>query len=184
MLIRYAIMGLLENREMHGYAVKAAFEARLGPVWSINFGQIYQVLKDLRRRGLVEGRYDNGARHLGRWTYKLTARGRRSLETWLRRSPRPPQPTRHELFIRLLALEGKPSGPVLEHLARDESVCREHLNRLLADRQENSGNDSRATLRALAAEAAIAQATAHLEWLGLCARVLSKRDREHEEESD
>ena len=89
MLVRYAIMGLLDGREMHGYAIKAAFEKRLGPVWSINFGQIYQILKDLKRRGLVEGRFEEGERHVGRWMYKLTARGRRSMETWLRRAPRP-----------------------------------------------------------------------------------------------
>lgn len=176
MLIRYAILGLLDGREMHGYAVKAAFEARLGPVWSINFGQIYQVLKDLRHRGLVEGRYEEGSRHLGRWTYKLSARGRRSLETWLRRTPHPPQPTRHELFIRLLALESKPIEPLLAQLARDEIVCREHLKELMTAQTNVSATDEGSTLRSLAAEAAIGQARAHLEWLGHCVRILSKRD--------
>jgi len=49
MLLRYAILGLLEGQELHGYRIKSAFEERVGPSWPLNFGQIYQTLKDLRR---------------------------------------------------------------------------------------------------------------------------------------
>ena len=48
MLLRYALLALLRDRELHGYAVKAAFEKRVGPFWVLNFGQIYQGLKHLR----------------------------------------------------------------------------------------------------------------------------------------
>ncbi len=174
--MRYAIMGLLDGREMHGYALKAAFEARLGPVWSVNFGQIYQLLKDLKRRGLVEARFEPSGGHIGRWTYTLTSRGRRALDTWLRRSPRPPQPSRDEIFIRLLALESRPAAPALEQLAREEDVCRERLARLT--RENGRSPDDPSELRILAAEAAVAQLRAHLEWLAHCTRVLRNRDGE------
>src|SRR4051812_9761414 len=76
MLLRYAILGLLDGEEMHGYRMKSAFERRLGSLWSANFGQIYGSLKDLRRRGLVTGRLETGTGHLSRWTYTITAKGR------------------------------------------------------------------------------------------------------------
>ena len=176
MLVRYAIMGLLERGEMHGYRLKSAFEERLGPVWTINFGQIYQVLKDLKRRGLVEARFDSGRHHMGRWMYKLTARGRRSLQTWVQRSPRLPAPVRDELFIRLLALVDKSPKPALEHITRETIACRERVAELISSRDAVQDlSDETALLRSVAIEAALAHARAHLDWLHHCAEVFSLR---------
>ena len=177
MVVRYAIMGLLERDEMHGYRIKAEFEDRLGPVWRVNFGQIYQVLKDLKRRGLVEARLDVGERHMGRWVYKLTARGRRSLQTWLQRSPHLPSPVRDELFIRLLALAGNSSALLLEHITREANACRVRLAELLAQRDDvRESKDDATLLRSIAIESAVVQARAHLDWLTYCADLFSRRD--------
>jgi len=173
MLLRYAILGLLDSQELHGYRIKSAFEERIGPAWSLNFGQIYQTLKDLRRRGLVEGRFDQGDGHLGRWVYTLTPKGRRSLETWLGRSPRRPQPIRDEIFIRLLVLDTKALDPSLDQLARQEHVYREYLTQLTAYRRELEPLETEERLlNSLAADAALFHAEAHLKWLDHCGAVL------------
>jgi len=175
MLLRYAILGLLDGQELHGYRIKAAFEERLGPLWPLNFGQIYQTLKDLRRRGLVEGRFDRGTGHVGRWVYTITAKGRRALATWLGRNPRRPQPARDEMLIRLLVLDGKPleDGGAAEQrraqLAAQAHLYREWIALLTAQRdayEAEPGGDG--LLRALATDAAIFQAEAHLGWLAHC----------------
>src|ERR1700704_70364 len=106
MLLRYALLALLSDRELHGYAVKSAFARRMGPFWVLNFGQIYQGLKHLKGRGLVSARFDGGSGHLGRWIYAISPKGRNALTTWLRRSPRAPERIRNEIFIRLLACRG------------------------------------------------------------------------------
>ena len=173
MLLRYAILGLLEGRELHGYRIKAVFEEMIGPAWSLNFGQIYQTLKDLKRRGLVESRLDQSGGHLGRWVYTLTPKGKRALETWLRRAPRRPQPIRDEIFIRLLVLDRKDLGASLAQLANQEHVYREHLTQLTAYRRslEPLTTEER-VLNSLAADAALFRAEAHLKWLEHCAAVL------------
>jgi DNA-binding PadR family transcriptional regulator len=173
MLLRYAILGLLDGQDLHGYRIKSVFEERIGPFWSLNFGQIYQTLKDLKRRGLVEGRLDQGDGHIGRWVYSLTPKGRRALDTWLRRSPRSPQPIRDEIFIRLLVLDRKQLEPSLAQLASQEHVYREHLTRLTAHRRslEPLVTEER-LLNSLAADAALFHAEAHLKWLEHCAAVL------------
>lgn len=173
MLLRYAILSLLDGQELHGYRIKSVFEERVGPSWSLNFGQIYQTLKDLRTRGLVEGRFDQGGNHMGRWVYTLTAKGRRALDTWLRRAPRRPQPLRDEIFIRLLLLDRKELEPSLNQLARQEHVYREHLTQLTAYRRslEPLETEER-VLNSLAADAALFHAEAHLKWLEHCAAVL------------
>jgi DNA-binding PadR family transcriptional regulator len=170
MLLRYAILGLLDGQELHGYRIKAAFEERVGPLWPMNFGQIYQTLKDLRRRGLVEGRFDRGTGHVGRWVYTLTAKGRRALETWLGRAPRRPQAARDEMLIRLLVLEGKTAASRLAQLATQERVYREWIATLAAQRNASETHDG--VLRTLATDAAIFQAEAHLGWLAHCAKQL------------
>lgn len=174
MLLRYAILGLLDEQELHGYRIKSLFEERIGPTWSLNFGQIYQTLKDLKRRGLVEARLDQSAGHLGRWMYSLTSRGRRALETWLKRSPKRPQPLRDEIFIRLLVLDRKDLGASLAQLARQEHVYREHLTQLTLYRRalEPLDSDER-MLNSLAADAALFHAEAHLKWLAHCSAVLT-----------
>jgi len=173
MLLRYAILGLLDGQELHGYRIKSVFEDRIGPAWSLNFGQIYQTLKELRRRDLVEGRFDQGDGHIGRWVYTVTPKGRRSLDTWLKRSPKQPQPIRDEIFIRLLVLDRKALGPSLEQVARQEHVYREHLTHLTSYRRtlEPLETEER-LLNSLAADAALFHAEAHLKWLEHCRAVL------------
>ena len=174
MLLRYAILGLLDGQELHGYRIKSAFEEQVGPLWPLNFGQIYQTLKDLRRRGLVEGRFDRGTGHVGRWVYTITAKGRRALETWLGRAPRRPQPARDEMLIRLLVTQRKDVPSRLAQLATQEHVYREHMTRLDAERRAYDADDD-ALLRSLASDAAAFQAEAHLRWLAHCAKVLKRR---------
>lgn len=172
MLLRYAILGLLDGQELHGYRIKAAFEERVGPLWPLNFGQIYQTLKDLRRRGLVEGRFDRGTGHVGRWVYTITAKGRRALETWLGRSPRRPQSARDEMLIRLLVLEGKATESSLTQLATQERIYREWVTTLTAQRKAYETREGDGGLRALATDAALFQAEAHLGWLAHCTKRL------------
>ena len=173
MLLRYAILGLLEGQELHGYRIKSVFEERIGAAWSLNFGQIYQTLKELKRRGLVECRLDEGEGHLSRWVYTVTPKGRRALDTWLRRSPKRPQPLRDEIFIRLLVLDRKDVDASLAQLANQEHVYRQHLTELTAYRRslEPLATEER-LLNSLAADAALFHAEAHLRWLDHCAAVL------------
>jgi len=176
MLLRYALLALLGDRELHGYAIKAAFEKRVGPFWVLNFGQIYQGLKHLKGRGLIAARFDPGNGHLGRWVYTITPKGRRALSTWLKRSPRSPQPIRDEIFIRLLALNRNLPEEALAQVANQEHVYREHIAQLAssARRDEN-------VLRALVREAEVFHAEAQLRWLEHCGAVLGGSQGSHTE---
>jgi hypothetical protein len=105
--------------------------------------------------------------------YTVTPKGRRSLDTWLKRSPKRPQPIRDEIFIRLLVLDQKELEPSLDQVARQEHVYREHLTALTAYRRslEPLHTEER-MLNSLAADAALFHAEAHLRWLEHCAAVL------------
>ena len=54
MPINHAVLALLRDGPSHGYELKAAFEAAIGPQWgALNIGHLYQVLDRLSRDGLV-----------------------------------------------------------------------------------------------------------------------------------
>lgn len=98
---------------------------------------------------------------------RLTARGRRALDTWLTRRPAWPAPLRDEFLIRLLAAE--PGGPtaILSQLERHEAECHRYATLV---REQAPPPDATAT-RHLAHQAALAHAEAQLLWLARC-RVL------------
>src|SRR5262249_50527313 len=117
MPLRYALMALLGEGETHGYQLLKRFTAQLGPFWHPNIGQVYQLLRELERRGLIVRRAESRgtrARHL----FRLTSRGERALRTWLARRPGWPPPLREEIFVRFLAAWRLGADAVLAQLDR------------------------------------------------------------------
>src|SRR5439155_19722739 len=103
------------------------FTARVGPFWHPNIGQIYQLLHELERRGLVARRDEDAGTRLRR-VFRLTARGERALRTWLLRRPSWPAPLREEIFVRLLAAERNGTQALLAQLERQEAEYRRYAS--------------------------------------------------------
>ena len=167
MHLRYALLALLTDGEAHGYELLKRFNARIGPFWHPNIGQIYQLLHELERRGFV-GRRDQAAGTRPRRIFRLTARGERALRTWLTRRPAWPPPLRDEIFVRLLAAERDGSAALLGQLERQETEYRRYLAQI-----ETEAARPGPPLRRLTHEAARRHAETHLEWLERCRTVLA-----------
>jgi DNA-binding PadR family transcriptional regulator len=168
MHLRYALLALLGEGEAHGYQLLKLFNERVGPFWHPNIGQVYQLLHELERRGLV-GRRDVESGTRLRRVFRLTARGERALRTWLARRPAWPPPLRDEMFVRLLAAERAGAGEVLAQLDRQEAEYRRYVSLV----QEEAARPGASVTRRLAHEAALGQAEAHLRWLARCRAVLT-----------
>ncbi|MEK8022550.1 MAG: PadR family transcriptional regulator [Candidatus Hydrogenedentota bacterium] len=85
--IRLSILGLLSKGERCGYEI--AKELReTDEALDIQFGALYPLLEKLERKGLIEGRWEDGRGQKGRHVYGLTKTGKKSLAsahaTWLR----------------------------------------------------------------------------------------------------
>jgi DNA-binding PadR family transcriptional regulator len=121
MSIRYAILGLLAERPLHGYGLKRVFDQRLSPLWGLTTGQIYQSLNALERVGLIEGRSERSTRRPARRVYSVTEAGRRALDRWLAAAPTAwTRPFRDEMLIRLMLLRDTEAAALSESLARQE----------------------------------------------------------------
>jgi DNA-binding PadR family transcriptional regulator len=120
MSVPYALLGLLNEGPKYGLRLQNEFEARTGEVWPLNVGQVYTTLQRLERDGLVES---NGEGARSRKRYRITAAGRRELETWLREPPELMPPPRDELVIKVLVALQIPGLDVHEIL----QVHRRHV---------------------------------------------------------
>jgi PadR family transcriptional regulator AphA len=167
MPLRYALLALLGEGEAHGYQLVKRFTAQLGPFWHPNVGQVYQLLRDLERQGLVVRRDESRGTRVRR-LFRLTARGDRALRTWLARRPGWPPPLREEIFVRFLAARRHGADAVLRQLDRQE----EEYRRYLCIIREEGARAATSVTRRLAHEAALGHVESRLRWLAHCRQVL------------
>lgn len=88
-MIKYAILGLLQYKDMHGYRIKEHIEGNFGHMWSVNYGQIYPNLKKLSNEGLIRMTrvVQNDEKGPPRKLYSITEEGRQEFQRWLHSSP-------------------------------------------------------------------------------------------------
>jgi len=103
MSIKHALLGLLAQEPQHGYELKNAFEEKVGTLWNLNIGQVYNTLRLLERDGLVafHGQEQEG-RGPARKVYAITQAGREELNRWLAEPVRQPRRLKDEFYIKLV----------------------------------------------------------------------------------
>jgi DNA-binding PadR family transcriptional regulator len=171
MSLKFGILGLLAEQELHGYELKTRFEALFAGTWEVNFGQVYTTLQRLERDGLVEPADDRGDR--GRLPYRLTAAGRAALEAWLEQPEAEPQQLREAVHLKLLLTGRLANGNLAGLLARQR---RTYLQRLkdLADLERRAREEGRDDLL-LVVKGAILHTDADLKWVDACEEELGDR---------
>ncbi len=177
--VRYALLGLLEEKPDYGYRLRKRFEQRVGEVWRVNLGQVYQTLHAMNNEGLIcqvstdaDGALEDEA--LERQSFELTAKGRTRLEMWLRRPLVSPRPLRDEMLVRLLILEPGRRDEALKRIAAQEKIYARHLTKLVRRKRKVAKATHGPELVALLSiEAAEAHAEAHLDWLDTCRKRLT-----------
>ena len=89
MSLKYAILGLLEYRDLHGYRLKELIERDFGYMWAINYGQLYPMLKKMGDEGLISTKKAENAQGKGppRKLNVITDKGRAAFREWLGSPP-------------------------------------------------------------------------------------------------
>jgi PadR family transcriptional regulator, regulatory protein PadR len=75
------ILALVEERQRHGYEIAKLIEQRSGGAIAFHVASLYPALYRLERRGLIAGRWVERAGTRRRRFYRLTAAGRKMLDT-------------------------------------------------------------------------------------------------------
>lgn len=90
--LKYAILGLLNQKEMTGYDLMKQFESTLCEFWSAKHSQIYPELKKLTEEGCIAYKQESSDNGLEKKLYHITDEGQREFMSWLS-SETPAQPT-------------------------------------------------------------------------------------------
>ena len=171
-MLQYAFLWLLSEHPDYGYHLRKRFEARLGPSWPLNIGQVYQTLQRLERDGLVVPVADGTPEGpTTRRLMALTPKGRLTLQRWLHSSEFDPRPRRDESLLRVLLLEDGAHPETLAQLAEQERRCRRYLERL---EHVAAGGSPRPLGHRLGLEAERLRTEAQLRWLVYCREQLAQ----------
>jgi DNA-binding PadR family transcriptional regulator len=157
------ILGLLHAEPCHGYRLLDHFRDvnRLAPIWNLNTGQLYAILKRLERDELLDGREEAVEDAPGRTVYWLTDAGRDTFFEWLNLTT-PSASTRHirTEFLSRLYLSRLLDLPVKHIIDAQKAACHAHKDELITRR------DSLKTgVGALSYQLRIDEMTVILEWL-------------------
>lgn len=125
--LKYAILGLLNQRDMSGYELMKQFESGLNEFWSAKHSQIYPELAKLTEEGSVDYQVQISGSVLQKKVYSITEAGRKDFLAWLKKDVAM-EPTPKEVFrLKLFFADCLDAATLLAHL---ESQLRQHEDRL------------------------------------------------------
>ena len=167
--VKFAMLALLQECSSHGYAIHGAFEERLGALWELNYGQVYQILAALEREGLVSGTSMRVGMRPPRRVYTITSEGRDAVRKWLLQPPPPRRFFRDEFYVRLLFAVEIDSSCARELIEQHGRRCRERLAALSDQLECDQETVTRAAvIRRLFISAAILHAEADMAAVENC----------------
>ena len=183
MSVRYSLLALLEREPMHGYQLRAEFDATTGSTWPLNVGQVYTTLARLERDGLVTPEAGDGE---GRHRYAITEAGRAELAAWFDSPVVSTDRPRDELAIKLALAVTVPGVDVAAVVQRQRAAtitAMQDLTRL--KRREQGGADHAPGDRtaggelswSLVLESMRYQLEAEVRWLDHCESALARAAR-------
>lgn len=177
MSLRLAVLGLLAEQPLHGYAIQAALEQRFAELCEPSSGEVYRALTALARDGLIAPVSARVGKRPERKVYTPTPEGRRVLDAWLRGAePARVRVREDALWLRLLVAERCApellESIVAEQARRARAVLSEHES---ACREAGDSASFTSLVLALRLEGDVRIAQARVDALGLCGRVLARR---------
>ena len=164
MSIKYAILGLLHYKDMHGYRIKNHIERNFGHMWSINFGQIYPNLRALLEEELVTMKVvaTPGEKGPGRKLYSITEKGKLAFNQWLASPPEKNLIMRDPFLMRFIFYGFGDPADALAAIDQQMAIYSEQLDL----RRENLSHwQSHDDYVRLMAELGVSFNTMIIEWL-------------------
>lgn len=172
MSIKYAILGILAEQDLHGYELKSRFDEKVGDFWSLNFGQIYSTLDRLEKEDLVSHDRETQERRPDRKIFSITERGRESLAEWLATPVGRVRSLRDEFFIKLVFSDKTEPEPLLALIEKQKHLYLKQMSRLTQQKltRKKQGQDLNGLTSELLLDAGLFHVEADIRWLELCAQ--------------
>ena len=170
MSVKYAMLGILAKKDLHGYELKSSFDEKVGEFWSLNYGQIYTTLDRLEKEDLVTHDRQIQDKRPDRKIYSITRKGRKELHDWLSTPISRVRALRDEFFIKLVFVDKDNPAPVLELIEKQKALYLKQMNRLTHQKVDLKKKPKApdALTTELLMDAGLFHAEADIKWLTLC----------------
>ena len=134
-ILKYVILGLLEQGEKSGYDIKNCFNEEIGEFWSAKHSQIYPELRKLTEEGLITYRNTIIGEKLEKKIYSITDKGRKDLNNWLEKTTELPNAEKDEFILKLFFLK-KSDKDILVNMFKSQIHLREEKLLFLKNRRD------------------------------------------------
>lgn len=88
MSLQYAVLGLLQYKEMTGYDLKKLFDKSIKNIWAASLSQIYRELGALESRGSLTSEVLQQCDRPDKKIYKITNSGKVEFKEWITNFPK------------------------------------------------------------------------------------------------
>jgi len=168
--IKHSLLALLAEGPLHGYELKAAFDDKVGSLWNLNIGQIYNTLRLLERDGFIIFRSEeHEGRGPSRKVYEITAFGRDELDKWIDEPVRKPRRLKDEFYIKLVITRMK-GGDIPSMIWKQKETYSQLLHEVNLMRTDV--NEKSDPMTAIVLDGAALHLEADIDWLDRCADLL------------
>lgn len=164
MSTRYAILGLLSQKSMHGYELKKEFEQSVSFIWSINIGQLYTLLKKMEEDKAIVKETVCQENRPDKLVYQITDKGKEELQSWLC-APVVRKSTKDEFFLKMMFLRQVDTKEARKIVDEQIDSMEKQLNELKMVR--DTSGDKMDKFMGLLLEASIRHFEVDIEWLRL-----------------
>ena len=170
MSVKYAMLGILAEKDLHGYELKSSFDDKVGEFWSLNYGQIYSTLDRLEQEDLVTHDRQVQDKRPDKKIYSITSKGKKKLEEWLSTPVSKLRALRDEFFIKLVFMDKRNPAPVLDLIEKQKAMYLKQMNQLTHQKVELKKQPKKHDMLTteLLMDAGLFHAEADIKWLTLC----------------
>lgn len=124
---RYAILGLLLQGPSHGYELATRFGELFGPGWTINRGQVSEILHNLESKDWVES-LGPPETPRGSQRYRIMPIGEHAFVKWISKPDSHARPHRTTLYLKLVLAGPQNAHHLLEAIDAQKQACIDQLS--------------------------------------------------------
>ena len=159
----YAILGLVHQRPAHGYQIaqEMAPDSGLGLICPLRRSNVYFLLGNLERRGLIEVERRQDDAYPPKTVLKATATGRQAFESWIWQPVTRLREVRLDFLLKAYFLRDAEPGAILRLLEGQVEFC----HRYLGEWQALAAGAAPQSFDRVVIEAKLAAAQGTLDWL-------------------
>ncbi len=175
MSLKFTVLGLINNKPMHGYEIMNIFAVSFARFWSVSPGQLYPLLRKVVDEELVEKSVNVQDGKPNAHIYTITEKGRNTFKEWLAEASDQLPLVRFDLMLKLFFYQQKDPQHCLDELQQLQATAATFLADL--KKKHLSLQKELDPYQLLIIEGGIDMAKCNIEWVKKIETELKKQNK-------